>query len=319
MEAAEVLDRLDDMLDYHIVVGDIEDGKKFYRTKGGGQIKVEGTGIGMKILGGGDLELGKNPTVKDFYDQTKETNGRGNGKTYVINTPLYPSFKSVYKILEETPQFKEFFDLLFDSEVFVTDKSFAGMDKNVKFFNTYHYSVYVPSNEAVLAAIADGLPTWDVINAITDQSKKDSLTNALNNFIRYHFQDNSVYIDNTNSGNTAVAYETAAFTLSGPKSYYRLYSKLTDNSLTLYNNPAATSNPVRVKTNGLYNIMAREYKFNNKDKTKATEIETSSYAVIHEIDKVLLYDNNQISEMKQIVESTNTSNNIKSNKSRSAK
>ena len=53
---AEVLDRLDDILDYHIVVGNIEDGKTFYRTKGGGQIKVDGNGIGMNIIGGGNLE-----------------------------------------------------------------------------------------------------------------------------------------------------------------------------------------------------------------------------------------------------------------------
>lgn len=317
-----IRDRLDDMLDYHIVVGDIEDGKKFYRTKGGGQLKIEGTGPGMKIYGGGDIELAKTPTIEKIYDQTKATNGRGNGKTYVTNTPLYTPYKSVYTILDDSlnaHKFEEFQALVKGSEVYYRDKSFAGMDYNIKFFNTYHYTVYVPNNQAVQAAIAEGLPTWDVVNAITDQELKDSLTNALNNFVRYHFQDNSIYIDNTNTGNNPVAYETAAFTLTGAKSYYRLYSKLTENSLTLYNDAAGKSKAVNVKTDGLYNIMARDYKFNNKDIEKATQIETSSYAVIHEIDNVLLYNKDQIAHMKAIVEAANNSNNIKSNKSRSAK
>jgi hypothetical protein len=39
-----------------------------------------------------------------------------------------------------------------------------------------------------------------------------------------------------------------------------------------------------------YNIMARDYLFNGKDRELVSEIETSSWAVIHQIDDVLLYD-----------------------------
>jgi len=296
---AEVLDRLDDILDYHIVVGNIEDGKTYYRTKGGGELKIDGTGIGMNIIGGGDLEVTNKPVVEKIYDQTRETNGRGNGKTYVINALLNTPYKSVYKILSDTPEFTEFFRLLQGSGIFGKDKSFVGLDENVKFFNTYHYSVYVPNNEAVLAAIDAGLPTWEIINAQTDQTIKDKLTKELTNFLRYHFQDNSVYINNSTS--SVIPYETAAYSLTGTKAYYKLYTQLSSNGLTLYTDPLDRSKPVHVKTNrGLYNIMAREFKFNLGDLTKVTAIETSSYAVIHEIDNVLLYYKDQLLELKQL-------------------
>jgi hypothetical protein len=149
------------------------------------------------------------------------------------------------------------------------------------------------------AAYAAGLPKWDVVNAQTNQSVKDTLTNELNNFVRYHFQDNSVYIDNT-VDTKQVPYETAAFSLTGTKSYYRLYTQLTANSLTLYTDQ---TEPIHVVTdNGLYNIMAREYKFNNGDIQRATLIETSSFAVIHEVDNYLLYNKDQISNLKAVVE-----------------
>ena len=104
------------------------------------------------------------------------------------------------------------------------------MDYNVQFFNNYRYTVFVPSNEAVLAAIEAGLPTWEEIREdfrshckpyideetgeprrdpngdieYTDslQTYEDSVRIAakityLTNFVRYHFADNSVFADKT--------------------------------------------------------------------------------------------------------------------------
>lgn len=170
------------------------------------------------------------------------------------------------------------------------------MDFNVKFFNTYHYSVYVPTNAAVQAAIAKGLPTWETIKLETNQALKDSLSSLLVNFLKYHFQDNSVYIDGSNTDK--ITYETAAYTLTGKKAYYKLGTKLSGDNLTLYTN-ANTTTTVR-KDDGLYNIMARDYKFNNTDLQKATLIETSSWAVIHQINDVLVYDSNMMNKMRQL-------------------
>lgn len=304
--AAEINNRMDDMLDYHIVVGDIDDGKKYYRTKGGGQLKITKNGA-MKIQGGGNLEIHGVPEVKRTYDQTKATNGRGNGKTYLIDGTLMPPYHSVYKVLSEEPQFSEFFKLLQGNDeattveqdkyaIFYKDKKYSGMDFNVKSFNTFHYSVYIPTNEAVQAAITNGLPTWDLIKQETDQVLKDSLSSLLVNFLKYHFQDNSIYIDGTTGDK--ISYETAAYTLSGRKAYYKLGTRLSSNGLTLFPNTNTTANVVT--TNGLYNIMARDYKFNNADLQKATLIETSSWAVIHQIDNVLLYDASILNKMRQL-------------------
>lgn len=304
--AAEINNRMDDMLDYHIVVGDIENGRKYYRTKGGGQLKITKNGT-FKIQGGGNLEINSTPEVKRSYDQTKATNGRGNGKTYLIDGTLMPPYRSVYKILSEEPQFSDFFRLLQGNDeatsveqdkyaIFYKDKKYAGMDFNVKSFNTFHYSVYIPTNEAVQTAIANGLPTWDLIKQETDQLLKDSLTSLLVNFLKYHFQDNSIYIDG--SAGDKISFETAAFTLSGKKAYYKLGTRLSPTGLTLYSNANTTANVVT--SNGLYNIMARDYKFNNADIQKATLIETSSWAVIHQIDNVLLYDSSIMKKMRQL-------------------
>ncbi|MGC3978582.1 MAG: fasciclin domain-containing protein [Paludibacteraceae bacterium] len=308
----EIADRLEDMLDYHIVVGDIEDGKQYYRTKGGGEIKVNSSGT-KKIWGGGNIELNRTAEVQKIYDQTKATNGSGNGKTYLVDAPLMPPYRSVYKILSEEPQFSEFFNLLKGNDeatqedaekyaIFYKDKTNVGMDFNVKSFNTYHYSVYVPTNEAVQRAISKGLPTWDIIKQETDQTVKDSLSQLLVNFLKYHFQDNSIYIDGSAGGK--ISYETAAYTLTGKKAYYKLETQLSNDGLTLHTNANTTVNVL--KNNGLYNIMSRDYKFNNSDVQKASLIETSSWAVIHQIDDVLLYDKKIISKMRQLTKRANT-------------
>ena len=104
-----------------------------------------------------------------------------------------------------------------------------GLDYNIQFFNNYRYTIFVPTNEAVKEAIANGLPTWEDIykdyhshckhdvNAETGAWEKDPGTGEylytneletyedsvriaakityLTNFIRYHFADNSVFDD----------------------------------------------------------------------------------------------------------------------------
>jgi uncharacterized surface protein with fasciclin (FAS1) repeats len=103
-----------------------------------------------------------------------------------------------------------------------------GPDYNIQFFNNYRYTIFVPTNDAIREAIANGLPTWEDIlsdyhshckhelDAETGEWLKDedgeyTYTNELEtyedsiriqakityltNFIRYHFADNSVFAD----------------------------------------------------------------------------------------------------------------------------
>lgn len=288
---AEILNRLEDLLDYHTIVGDIEDGKRYYQTKGGGTIRVSGLGEGMSIEGGRQIESGGTTIVTAVYDQTNE----GNGKAYRIeNSPLLSPFKSVYRVLQEHPEFSSFYNLLApdDSTGYIEDAGFNifgndptqyGLDLNITFFKPFHYTIYVPTNAAVDRAIANGLPTWEDVLAEGDSLLRDAKTRTLTRFLRYHFQDNSVFLDG--SSNTG-RYETAAFNPATGR-FFKFYLER-GNGITLTDN---TNRQVRVKTDNaqLYNIMARDYRLNGTDLDKVSQISSSAWAVIHQIDDVLLY------------------------------
>jgi uncharacterized surface protein with fasciclin (FAS1) repeats len=295
--AATLKDHLEDMLDYHIIVGNIEDGKEYYRTKGGGTIRIAGTGAGMQLAGGGDIERNVSIWVKEIYDQTKETNGRGNGKTYIVNQPVQTPTRSVYSVLSQTSEFSEFFQLLQgDDGLWLGDANRmarfsifemptqAGLDFNVRFLNTFHYTLYVPTNFAVRRAIQNGLPTWDNVKAATNQEQRDALAEKIIRFLRYHFQDNSVYLDKTA---ISASYETAALNIQN-ETFYKLNLSGGNYQLNINTEAGGTA---RVETEGgLFNIMARDFKFNTSNPATATTIETSSYVVMHQIDNCLYFE-----------------------------
>lgn len=297
-------DHLEDMLDYHIIVGDIEDGKEYYRTKGNGTIRVGRNGDQLLLAGGGDVDRNATMVVSETYDQTPETNGRGNGKTYIIDNPVQSPLRSVYKILSETPQFSKFYELLSGNDalwdgdtegrlerysVFYRDKSQVGLDYNVRFLNTFHYTLYVPTNDAVEKAYAMGLPTWEEVEAETDIDERDKKAEMIIRFLRYHFQDNAVYLDNNTSTVTG-AYETATLN-EETETFYKLNINSGNYSLSLTTHNGGQANVI--KSSGLYNMMARDFKFNTADASTSTLIETSAYTVIHQIDNCLFYENDQ--------------------------
>jgi len=289
---SEILNRLEDLLDYHVIVGDIEDGRSYYQTKGGGTICVTGSGEGMKLEGGRQKETNQFEQVTTIYDQTQE----GNGKSYRIeNGALQPPFKSVYTILQEHPEFKAFYDLLAPDDstgyiedagmnFFGNDPTQYGLDLNITFFKPFHYTIYIPTNEAVNRAIANGLPTWDDVLAEGDSLLRDNKARTLTRFLRYHFQDNSVFIDGSSCEER---YETAA-TNPATGRFFKIRMNKQSDGISLTDN---TSRIVHVKTDNpqSFNIMARDYRFNGKNLNSVSLISTSSMAVIHQIDDVLLY------------------------------
>jgi len=299
---ATLKDHLEDMLDYHIIVGALEDGKEFYRTKGGGTVRIIQNGGVIQVAGGGEIERNEIVQVEGIYDQSKETNGRGNGKTYIIDQPLQTPTKSVYGVLSDStnyPEFYEFFKLLqgYDDlwvgdavrsvkfSIFYKDISQAGLDFNVRFLNTFHYTLYVPDNASVLQAIANGLPTWDDVEAETDQDKRDDLAERIIRFLRYHFQDNALFVDKPAF---SASYETATLN-NNTDTFYKLAVVGGNNALSVTSAKGETAH-VQTGDGRLYNIMARDFKFNTANPATATTIETSSYIVIHLIDKCLYFE-----------------------------
>ena len=83
-----------------------------------------------------------------------------------------------------------------NKEIFVKKTNYYGIDFNISFFNTFNYSVYVPTNEAILQAIDEGLiMNWEQIDRLEDAQVKVNEISKLERFLRYHFQDNSVFLD----------------------------------------------------------------------------------------------------------------------------
>ena len=106
------------------------------------------------------------------------------------------------------------------------------------------------------------------------------------NFLKYHIQDNALYIGaQPETGD----FETSLFNRTD-KRFYMLKTALKDDSIEIIDG-AGNPHTVTKKTDGtgrpLYNIQAREYLYNSRDAETATNLYTTSSAVIHLIDSPL--------------------------------
>lgn len=304
----EVENRLRDILETHIVVGNVENGNSYYKTKDGGMIYVENAGQkgAMTVSGGWQVEQGEKVAVTDIFDQTAE----GNGKAYIIGTPIQTARKSVADILSEHSEFSAFYELLNRSGLLSTlmtvgnsqtetaiQQGHACPSPSINLFNTFNYTIYVPTNEAIEELQRSGkLPTWDDVDDENDETKKAQLEDRIVQFLKYHIQDNALFI-----GQGAIEkadYETAAYEMIGGSaeniSYYRLNVEGDNTHLNVSDLAGKTYS---VKTDsGLYNLMAREYQYDTNDAAAANTIYTSSYAVIHQIDGALMWEKDETSE-----------------------
>jgi len=175
---AFIRNRLLDIMDYHIIIGDVEEsasqdpnGYSYFRTKGRGTIRFKNTGAfgdvaTMDVQGGWQIEnIGKPDAVQrpvkiiQRVDLSKKTSlTPGNGRTYILDRPLQPSRKSVYDIVSDTATYKEFasfFKLMEEADIFekTSNKNQIGALRCVSSFNTYHYTVYIPKNSGVDALV----------------------------------------------------------------------------------------------------------------------------------------------------------------------
>ena len=300
-----IKDRLQDILDNHIVIGDVEDGKEYYQTKGGTVLRIKRNGEGtFTVQGSYQADNGTQLEIAKVYDQTKD----GNGKAYVLHSePIMTTRKSVFDVLKEHEEFSLFSEMLEGSGLLerIHDKQYSTPTDNLSPFNTYHYTVYVPTNESIQQLLDSGkLPTWEQVEmgketGNAEQATADSL--AIVSFLKYHIQDNSLIIG---GGSDDDDHETALID-SKTHRFYQVHTTLKDNELTICDkatddwliaNPSMrgsaeyNSRLARVLTStGLYNLMAREYQYNSTSASGATQIQTTSAAIIHLIDKPLMY------------------------------
>ena len=307
--------------------------KKYYQTKGYGTMKIDTSDPeAIKFYGGEQIENGTAITIASQHEQENGyaycTVPYGDvspmRKASAIPTP--PT-KSVYSNIlansaEEDDIFHEFFELCMPDSLEATltvmfPKAKANAIKNdsmrlystffsssdgklvniVPFFNTFHYTVYVPSNESIKKEIENGLPTWDVIGNVVNENpeKAASMLRLLNNFVRYHFQDNSVYVDNVpfsipspeGGKYTEANFATAVINSKTGRFYETTVKSADDNSTVLVTDQMGnTAKILKAGEEGkTWNVMARDIEYTAKNKGN---IATSSYSVIQPIDRALL-------------------------------
>ena len=313
--------------------------KKYYQTKGYGTIKVDASDVNnIRFYGGEQIENGTAIVAggnniysqKNGYTFCTLPDGENPPSRLLSGVPTPPT-RSVLTNMQEFGEeedgvFHEFYQLCRPSDLQTVLKNmfpkvsetkiksdslklysifFSSTDGKevglVPFFNTYHYTVYVPSNESVLEMIELGLPTWEYISTCASDSatkgKAASSMRLLNNFLRYHFQDNSVYVDAVPFSMPAPgggAYTEANFATAVVNSktgrFYETTVTSADNNETLLVKDQL-GNVAKVLKDGeegkTWNVMSRDVKLTAKTNG---HIATSSFAVLHSIDRALLND-----------------------------
>lgn len=294
-----VVDCLYRLMDQLIIVGDIEDGHEYYKSKGGTLLRVTKAPDGRLALAGG-WQTDHNKKLLPIDNENVYT--KTNGKSYVLNeqAPMATE-KSVYMTLQERPEFSEFLNLLENSDLLKAKSGArnAGLSKlgnmNMSLFDNYNYTVYVPTNESIKKLIDDGLlPTWDDYDAYNDSTYDGSeeeakeaqkiIKDIIVNFIRYHIQDHSIAI---NMGPEDGKYENSYETMRRNLETSRFYPVTTNHEGgQMWVEDMLGNKRNVVKTDGLYNLICREYWYSGTGNAAITY--QASDAVIHQIDGVLL-------------------------------
>ena len=322
-EVADITQRssqLVDILNYHTVLmesGETFGHNKYYKTKHGGEICLQGNGeAGSSIVSGAQIDNGAAPSViKAVYNEK-------NGTAFRVSNIIQAPQNSVAKTLKNNDQFSEFYEacagfsatdilkwagisdetnsfgtteqdqyIIFTS-TYGTGKNAikkACLDENVKMFNTYNYTLYAPDNAAMEEAYANGLPRWSNIQALFEEYGDEAPDNvraevleqikALKEFVRYHFQSISLYADKIVEGGT---YQTLATNELGLAREIKVSG---GNDKIVVTDGADIQHIVDANASGkVANAMARDYWFNNSAQS-ATAITTSSFCAVHEISK----------------------------------
>ena len=322
---AQIQNRLRDILDNSIIVQteaqpQFHQGQKVYISKAGSPIIVEFGADGEVSALGGSSEYEKNELipVDRIYNQLE--NG-GNGISYVVSKLPTPTTTSPFAALSDTikhPDFSLFRTLLQSCSFLKNTISASSSSKQVTldnaldmFSNNFHYTIYVPTNAEIQALIDAGkLPTWDDYDDWTDykaavedttytKAQVDSfqtvIRNTIENFVRYHIQDNSVYFDGAPVSNQA--YETQA--LDTLTNRFRRLNVTNDGSTIIVED--ATNTTHQVIKDGDSNVMTSQYLFaltqgessGNSTLENSSFIYGVSYIVLQKINGYLSYSDKQ--------------------------
>lgn len=337
-----------------------ENDDEYYLAKNGSAVKVQKTldpATGkyrvVKVQGGFQLENERagitagSPGTLELNIPIDNYSEMLNGHTMILEeSPIIPASKSIYYITNQDPNFaadctafKELTDFRGNDSILIAcglasspkdtknlDRysvwSEAGaVDKNVKFLSNYNYTVFVPTNAAIAAAEALGLPTWDNIKADyyslpvdpEDEAKHilngaDSLRlqakiTYLNNFLRSHFVDGSIFEDKSTTEEKDC--QTSSYdTKNGVFIKVHVQRENIGGTTRLTVRDDQGGSKILTAAGNLHNIMTRDMTCvldtDGSGSGKKTSpagrstlnnivLQSSSFAVIHQIDGVLCH------------------------------
>ncbi len=309
-------------------VAGIRSGNEYFKTLLGTYIRVNNDS--MCVQGAYQMESEAAGHSTYTHSQIVETKQKQNGIIYKVDSPIVYPAQNTYDVLSDDGKFVddtylEFFNLcqglnddilirafqleqysgstlttLLDNHCIFHTHNGTAVGNILSFFNNHDFTLYVPTNEAIHQAVADGLPTPESIETLYNESADEegnvSETVRLElrkqvlellNFIRYHFHFGSEVADQlpfaARTHNTPVVLPE---TLTTPK-------------LTVSSNGNGTLSVtdamgnVRHVIDAHKNVFVREV-WANKTLDSALNmnginVQSSSPGVIHLIDGVLRY------------------------------
>lgn len=322
--SAQIQNRLRDILDNSIVVQtDAEPafhvGQNIYVNKASAPIIVEFDAEGnVSALGGSaQYEKGQLIPVDRIYDQLE--NG-GNGISYVVSELPTATTTSPFGALSDSinhPDYEMFRSMLQGCEFLKNTVSAssssqqATLDNALDMLSSFHYTMYVPTNADIQKLVDEGkLPTWDEYDDWDEylshkedttyttaevDSFKAAIKNTIENFVRYHIHDNSVYFMGQHlSGQN---YETQNLDTASNR-FRRVIVDNNGEEISVTDMRGVRHQVIKGSDS---NVMTTQYLFaqNQGESSGSTTLENAnfiygaSYVVLHKIDGCLVYDDAQ--------------------------
>lgn len=318
-KATDYKNQIQDLLNSHTIV--MNSGEKFQTSNRQYYVAKNGSGVYLQddntVKGGMQIDSPYPASVvQKLFD-------KDNGQTVEVDHVIMPTTESVYSILKKTTNLSEFLAFCegFNNESMMSwmgisatpdtktkvsaqtlykvfmpynnevDKVENRLDYNVRMLSSADYTLYAPNNTAMAAAHAAGLPTWAQVNALYNEGAGDAeavkkakeMVNKMRSFVQYHFQNGSVFADQTVDEKERLSLCTNELGISK-----RI--NVSGGGGSLYVKDVA-GNTVEIKSSqsGLVNKFARDMEF-DADKKSAKNVLQSAFTVIHEISTPLHFE-----------------------------
>lgn len=316
--------QIQELMNSHTIVLDNMNGlggNHYYKTKNGAAIYVpDATASNVN-----SSTIQVNPDVMN--STVTGVQSLKNGTIYQMDRPVQPVVKSVFDVLSEHYAYEDFLtflegfseceDALYAADILsyqmdryemqAVKKQWAvfGDNNEMTLLNAYNYTIYAPKN--MMEAYRNGLPTWSEVRSLVEEinstyNAQDEITmkrqlkeklTKMRDFVRYHVQEGSVFVD------TTVPSEQFP-TVKGDQLGI-------PQSLSWVKNGSSVAVKDEVKSGRSFtptivdaNMMAREVAVSEERSGRDVEgrtfmyknIVSSSFVVIHGIDKPLCYNSN---------------------------